>query len=197
MDDQHATLSVLAALLAESFADDPGMSYLCQSSHGGYKSRLTGWFLAMLRMHSANEQPIMSQIVSGEIVACAVLTLPGANLGVATLVRWLWDCARLGGLRSLWRTLRHVRRASQHHPAEPHFRLEFIAVAPSQQGKGYGRDLLMRIHERVDSSASSKCIWLETANADNVPFYERFGYVAATQLPIGNQAESVVMIRRA
>lgn len=195
MDEHTVDLLRLAALLADAFVDDPGMAYLCQHQRDGYEARLAGWFLAMLRLHVANRQPILSKVIDGEIAACAVLTMPEANLRAATLIRWTWDCTRLSGLYSLLRTLDHLRLASQHRPDEPHFRLEFIAVAPSHQGKGYGSELLRRIHELVDADTSADRIWLETANPDNEPFYVRFGYATIANLPIGSQAQTVIMLR--
>ena len=63
-----------------------------------------------------------------------------------------------------------------HHRDVPaaHWYVMVVGVAPEEQGKGIGRALLQPIIERADT-AGEPC-YLETAQPENVGFYERLGF---------------------
>ncbi|MCU0464094.1 MAG: GNAT family N-acetyltransferase [Anaerolineae bacterium] len=188
-------LDGLAALLADAFRDDPGMAYLCQSGRAGYNQRLRAWFGAMLRLQAANHQPIVTLSLGEELVGCAVMTAPNARLRFFSLIRWMVTVGWGLGLRGLWRTLAHIQRLAAYQPYAPHFRLEFIAVALRYQGKGYSRALLDDLHQRALAHPDSVGVWLETANATNVPLYQRFDYIVSAQTTIGGEVGAVIMFR--
>jgi GNAT superfamily N-acetyltransferase len=97
-------------------------------------------------MYRANQQPLLAIRGEHDLVACAILTATDANLKPMTLLRWLWNVSREAGVRSVWRTMAHMRHIEPYQPSAPHYRLEFIAVHPAHQGQGYGRLLLDEIH---------------------------------------------------
>lgn len=185
----------MVRLLTAAFASDPGMRYLCAHQNDGYELRLAAWFEAMVRLQQANGQPCFTATCAGEVILCAVLTSPNAVLKPPSLLRWMWDVTRSAGFNSLWRTLKHLRRISSYQPPTPHFRLEFIAVAPAHQGKGYARLMLEQIHTLAQASADAPDVWLETANPGNIPLYERFGYVTKAAFHMSDSAKVTIMVR--
>lgn len=176
----------IAAMFADAFKDDPGLQYLCQRQKSGYDQRLLGWFRAMLRLQVQNNQPVIVVKSGSEYVAAATLTAPQASLKFVSLLRWVVDM--LWGVRlvALWRTMAHIQHISSYQPAAPHFRLEFIGVLSSQQGKGIGRVLLAEVHRLSESHATAAGVWLETAKPANVQLYQRFGYAVTRHQPFGD-----------
>jgi ribosomal protein S18 acetylase RimI-like enzyme len=59
-------------------------------------------------------------------------------------------------------------------PDEPHFHLGPVAADAGQQGRGIGSALMRAFCERVDRDHA--LAYLETDKAENVGFYERFGF---------------------
>lgn len=62
---------------------------------------------------------------------------------------------------------------------EPHWYLAVIGVRPGQQGRGLGAALMAPVLSRAD--ADGVACYLETAEAGNVPFYEKRGFVTVRQ----------------
>ena len=60
------------------------------------------------------------------------------------------------------------------HPSEPHWYLEVLSVRPEHQRQGLGSRLVTPILERADRDGLA--CYLETADPDNVDFYQRFGF---------------------
>ena len=71
-------------------------------------------------------------------------------------------------------------------PKERHHYLVFIGVHPEAQGKGYGTQLLNEIHRIVDSDVHSVGIGLDTENAANIAYYQRFGYALTGEKTLGD-----------
>ncbi|HRE48603.1 MAG TPA: GNAT family N-acetyltransferase [Aggregatilineales bacterium] len=184
-------LNALTDVFVAAFTDDPGMGYLCQAERDGYPQRLRHWFRASLGLQIANQQPLFALTCEGQYVAGVALTVPNTTLRAMSVTRWLGTTWRGAGWRSVWRTIHHLQRLSNYQPTKPHFRLEFLAVNPSQQGKGYGRVLLEAIHHL----ASPMDIWLETTNPTNVPLYKRFGYVVTHRVNMGPAVDAIMMVR--
>ncbi|MET0495353.1 MAG: GNAT family N-acetyltransferase [Actinoplanes sp.] len=60
----------------------------------------------------------------------------------------------------------------KHHPVEPHWHLAFLAVHPSQQGRGLGSALMDSTHEDLRRTPA----YLEATNEENIRLYRRHGY---------------------
>lgn len=183
----------VATLFQRAFADDPGMRYICQNEQKGYEKRLLAWFLALLRMQVANQQPILGICEAGDYVACATLTFPQTKLKAMSLIKWVLTVLFQVGFVGLWRTMGHVGRISRYQPKTPHYRLEFIAVHADYQGKGYGRVMLDAIHQMAKSENSG--VWLETTNPTNVGLYKHVGYVVENRFMMADDVEAVIMFR--
>jgi Acetyltransferase (GNAT) family len=59
-------------------------------------------------------------------------------------------------------------------PDEPHFHLGPVAADAGKQGRGIGSVMMEAFYERVDRDHA--LAYLETDKAENVGFYERFGF---------------------
>jgi GNAT superfamily N-acetyltransferase len=79
-----------------------------------------------------------------------------------------------GILPALGRAGRWEELIRKHHPREPHWYLQTLAVEPGSQRSGYGSALMQPGLDRAD--AEGMPCYLETQRESNIPFYERYGF---------------------
>jgi GNAT superfamily N-acetyltransferase len=58
----------------------------------------------------------------------------------------------------------------------PHFYFNELAVAPKEQGNGYGKKMFKFVESECLKHPSAKGVWLDTPNPDNVKIYKHLGY---------------------
>lgn len=168
-------LSAAAAALARAFQDDPLQAYVFPDP-AERTARSPAHFEPLLRYG----------LLFGE-----VLTTEGEPLGAAV---WLppdaWEVtperAAAAGLDELPKVLgdeaaeRFFSALAMiepcHHRDVPssHWYLMVVGVSPEAKGQGLGRALIQPITDRADA-AGLPC-YLETAQPDNVAFYEHLGF---------------------
>jgi ribosomal protein S18 acetylase RimI-like enzyme len=88
-----------------------------------------------------------------------------------------------------------IEEMGRYHPSEPHWYLPFIAVVPSQQGRGLGAALLRR--GLAESDATRLPGYLESTNPRNRSLYERHGFEAIGEIRVGSCPPIVPMLRKA
>jgi len=75
-----------------------------------------------------------------------------------------------------------LEQMKQQHPEEPHWYLAVIGSDTSVRGKGYGQALMRSRLDRVDAEHAPA--YLESSKADNVPYYQRFGFEVTGEIVI-------------
>jgi ribosomal protein S18 acetylase RimI-like enzyme len=83
---------------------------------------------------------------------------------------------------------------ASHHPAEPHWYLPLIGVAPAQQGHGYGSLLLDHALARCDEDRLAA--YLEATTPRSVPLYRRHGFEVVAEVRVGSAPPVFPMVRR-
>jgi GNAT superfamily N-acetyltransferase len=66
--------------------------------------------------------------------------------------------------------------------AEPHFHLGPVAADADKQGQGIGTAMMQAFCDRVDRDGA--LAYLETDKAENVGFYEKFGFETMGEAPV-------------
>ena len=172
---RETEIQVAAAALSRAFHDDPLQIYTFPNP-ADRAALSPALFAAALRYG----------LLFGE-----VLTTAGGPVGAAV---WLgpdgWDITpekaaaagfdRLGGeigeeaAERFFSTL--AAGEPYHRDAVPpaHWYVMVVGIAPEAQGNGLGRALLQPMIDRADA-AGQPC-YLETANPENIAFYERLGF---------------------
>jgi ribosomal protein S18 acetylase RimI-like enzyme len=111
---------------------------------------------------------------------------PGLSFAMfrPTFLALCFQCFRRLPLSSFVFFLRFMQFTSKAKAKTPHYDLNWIAVAPTAQGSGVGRNLLQAIHQVVDLDQEVIGIVLDTENENNIAFYEKYGYriLATTSL---------------
>jgi len=88
-----------------------------------------------------------------------------------------------GPLRAVLRGI-DLKRMDQRHPAEPHFYLQLIGVAPEARCRGHASALLRRLLSLAGEA--KRPIYLETSSQENVAFYVRRGFNAIAETTLSD-----------
>ena len=123
---------------------------------------------------------ILGAFDSGTLVGVCAMVQPGRCQATAIeKLRILPALLAGGGLRSTARVAQWVSRWSRYDPKAAHWHLGPVAVDLHLQGKGIGSALLRQFSTQMDVEQSMA--YLETDEAENVPFYKRFGFEVMAQ----------------
>ena len=169
--------------LATAFAHDPITGFLLQAGPG-YRERVTQFFSLLMRARNALNMPVL--------VARDVAGVHGAAMGYTTV-----SPARPTDLADEWDRFEKVipgltdrmavydEIAARGKPPAPHYYLGVIGIDPASHGLGIGTQLLKSLCDVSASDPQSSRVYLETANASNVGFYERAGFVETGRGSLG------------
>jgi ribosomal protein S18 acetylase RimI-like enzyme len=182
-----ATLSDLnesVGCLAMAFARDPITGFLLQSGPG-YRDRVTQFFSLLMRARIALNMPVL--------VARDTSGIHGAAMGYATSrPEWPLDLAEewdrfekaIPGLTDRMAVYDEI--AAKCKPSAPHYYLGVIGIDPDFHGRGFGTQLLTAFCDLSVSDRLSSGVYLETAEASNVAFYERAGFAESGRGNLGD-----------
>lgn len=170
--------------LAAAFARDPITGFLLQASQG-YRERVTQFFSLLMRARIELRMPVF--------VARATHGIDGATMGNST-ARSDWPA----GLADEWarfekavpgltdRMAIYDEVAARFKPPFPHYYLGVIGANPALHGSGIGTQLLKAFCEVSASDPLSSGVYLETAQASNLKFYERAGFAETGRGNLGD-----------
>jgi len=176
-------LNEAVGCLAVAFAQDPITGFLLQAG-SGYRDRVTQFFSLLMRARIALKMPVL--------VARGTAAIHGAAMGYATVPpAWPTDLAEewdrfeeaTPGLTD--RMAIYDEIAAMFKPPAPHYYLGVIGIDPNLHGRGFGTQLLKAFCDLSARDRLSDGVYLETAQASNVAFYERAGFVETGRGNIG------------
>lgn len=164
----------MAASLAQCFDDDPFYDWVLPS--GSRRAPATIGFFRLLLSQLAGD--LEATYTTTDLSGSAVWLAPGKHqLSWWRQLRLIPSFVHVVGLGRIPRGLGLIAHMDQLHTQlmpEPHYTLSLIGVVPAQQRRGVGRQLLQPILQRCDEERLPA--YVDTAKADNVPFYERLGF---------------------
>ena len=179
-------------VLAEAFRDDPVWSRVFVEDYQHIK-RIGGWFEGAVRYCMkygevyAPSQKLegVVNIIASEFSDLNMWRMLRSGSIKASLRMGLSLSIHAARMRAVFLPLEADRRA--HMQGRPYLYIMTLGVDPSEQGKGYGSQLI----EAAISLAKEKDqpIYLETETKQNVAMYERHGFkvVKKITLPMINQ----------
>jgi ribosomal protein S18 acetylase RimI-like enzyme len=158
-----------AEVITDAFADDPFWTWLFPPD----KRRLI--VRSWVRQLRVVYVPKGHSYVSDGLEGAALWAPPsGWQTGMLAQLRLAPLYVRLLGPQRLRDATRGFAAIERGHPDEPHWYLSVLAVSPAAQRSGIGRSLVEPMLERADREHVATS--LETFKAENVPYYERYGF---------------------
>jgi GNAT superfamily N-acetyltransferase len=129
--------------------------------------------------------------ITTDFLGAALWLPPGVYPDSEGLERVSRESVRAAHLDDLLATFDAMGRC---HPDGPHWYLPLIGVDPNAQNRGLGSALMRHVLAHVDEKGS--VAYLESANARNVPLYERFGFKVLRDIRIGAAPTVWPMVRQ-
>lgn len=170
-------VAVLAPVLARAFDQDPFINWLVLQDERR-QMRMERTFEVMLQRLSSG---LNETYTNPELEGAAIWKRPGEFklplMLQLSLLPTFAEGTGWGRLPSLLGLLQHLEGQHDRIVPEPHFYLLALGVEPERQGRGLGGRLLAPVLARCDEEG--KRAYLETARADNLPFYTRHGFEVA------------------
>lgn len=168
-------IDALAQTLSHAFHDDPLTNWILPSGRAHRASSLR--YHRLLLGQLSNDLELTYTIP--ELDGVAVWLPPGKQQlsprRQAELVpRFTLAIGPLRIPRGL-RLIAHMDALHARFAPEPHYTLSVLGVVPERQGRGLGAALLAPMLARIDDERLG--VYLETAKAENVAFYEKHGFV--------------------
>ena len=176
---QHAS-EAAAHVLAQAFADDPGMAHIVDPGPADTRmeriTRLCRYFVRYTRRIGK----VVLVMEGAEVKGVSCLLSPASMpLGlIAELAAGGWKLPYQLGLRSCLKAMSVSAALAKGHRhtmhSQPHWYLFQMAVAPNAQRQGVGRMLLDDLRTRADRDRVP--VYLETFAQANVAYYEAHGF---------------------
>ena len=192
----------VVSVLSDAFQDYPVMRHVlgpdAPGSGAPYKVRLHRLVQLFVSGRAYRDEPMMGvRDDSGALVAAAVMSLPQSSNprpAFIALREAVW--AELGADARL-RYDTYMQAANFFATRPPHHHLNMIGVRRAQQRLGLARELLEAVHRLANGDPQSAGVSLTTERAENVPFYERFGYKVVGHARVGPDLETWGLFRDA
>ena len=165
------------ALMAGVFAADPWYVALFGRDAPDAERRRREFMAFLFDLSLWTGSELMGLWHADRLMGAYILDVPDVRV-------WAWPRVALraltGPIGLSWRNAGLIRRYLGHtRSAVPNGRTHYLAligVAATARGQGLGRRLLERLLTRVDRDGTTGGIGLDTENAANLGFYERFGF---------------------
>jgi GNAT superfamily N-acetyltransferase len=175
---EASEVSALSAAMADGFMGEAVTGWLLPQRRRR-RARLRRLFTvemeALVLPHSGVVFTADQDVAGQDLVGgCVVLPpdqwqMPKAVNG-RTALRWLSVYGR-----SLTRAIRAQRAMEEHHPAQEHYYLRWVAVRPEVRDQGLGRALMQPALDRCDHEGASA--YIEASSERSAALYERLGFV--------------------
>jgi len=181
---RKADVTELSHALGRAFYDDP-VSVWIMPDDKARAAHLRKFFATVTRHHHLAGGGVEVASDGSAIGAAALWDPPGRWKQSAREQLMMLPSFILGfGPRlSLGRKLGDLfARMKQEHPDEPHWYLAVLGSDTVVRGKGYGQALMRSRLDRVDAEHAPA--YLESSKAENVPYYERFGFEVSSEIVI-------------
>ena len=166
--------AALIETLAQAFQTDPALSWILPDA--AHRARaLRSLFRTLV---PADMRAGIALRATGD-EAAALWRAPGqAHSGAMEFLRTVVPLVATFRT-ALPRGLKVQSGIDAHRPQGRFWYLHYVGVRPQHQGKGHGGRII-RAQTAIADAQALPC-WLETATAENVPLYERLGFVTQVE----------------
>ena len=172
---QRAQLTEASEALSRAFHNDPLQQYVLPDNQD--RRRLSPLHFQPILEYGLQFGEVL--VTDGSVKGVAVWLPPGstevsedraASAGLDRVAETIGEAAAA----RFFSTLEYLDPFHVSDAPEPHWYTMVVGVDPSAQGQGLGRALLQPVLDRAQ--ASGHPCYLETAQPENVPFYQHLGF---------------------
>jgi ribosomal protein S18 acetylase RimI-like enzyme len=186
---QKADIPQVAEALGKAFATNPAILAI----YGDKTTAARRWQDTLKNMFKYLPGNVFISELDGRVVGgMRIVEWPACQAQSLKMILSMLGAA--GGLGPLMRAMKMQSAWKKHDPKKPHWHLAPLGVAPDFQGKGIGSQMVKFYCDIIDRDKTEA--YHETDRAENVPFYERFGFKVVGE-EIVNGAKNWYMLRPA
>jgi GNAT superfamily N-acetyltransferase len=191
LDPRHA--DELVDVLAAAFRGYPVMRFVLGDDDPERLRTLVRLFV-MARV--LRDEPLLGVRDRGVLVAAATTSFPSEQPHPPAFLELRAELWRVLGkdAESRYDAYGEATRA---FPFDcPHVHLNMVGVRPEERGRGLARRLIDEVQAISRGRAGSQGVTLTTEDPENVPFYERLGFVVVGRVRVAPELESWGFLRR-
>lgn len=161
-------------LLDQAFAGDPSLAWQLCAERADFAARRRAYLASYLHFHRRNDLPTLAAWQGERLLGLSYFSLGDATPASASLAELGQAIRRQCGEECLARLDRLLEAFERQLPGPCWARIEFLAVAPGQRGRGIGGALLAQTlaHCRQHGCPG---VALETGEPRNLALYRRHG----------------------
>ncbi len=190
-----ADLEPMAQVLAQSFEEDPLVSFILPNASTRVKT-VAKFFRAMGRL---NIRAGNAFGIGKPLQGAAMWIFPGKPEASATpkdLLTFLplLFSSYIVGAQKARAVFDRIEANHKNHASGPHYYLDNLGVLASARGKGLSSKLIRPFLERADSQ--KVVAYTDTVTKSNVPLYEHFGFDLVDENPVNGTGITVYALKR-
>jgi ribosomal protein S18 acetylase RimI-like enzyme len=170
-------------LLDQTLAGDPTLGWYLFAERPGFAQRRRAYLRAYQRFHRANDMPMLAAWQANQLVGACYFSLSDPHASARSLQTIGQSMRQHCGADCLARLDHLLDAFDQHLNHAGSARIEFIAVAPEQQGRGIGSLLLSQTLDQLRHHGCQR-VALETAEPRNLALYQRHGFTQTGHLTL-------------
>lgn len=182
MRPAHCTdIAGVRKTIAEAFATDPLLLWIFDDPQHRHEMS-AAWLGLFVEAYVASGRVDIVE-VAGEVVAAALWRPPDQQVAMPEAPTVLGLLAAFIGTERGTHVAAGMKEFARVRPAAPFVYLHFLAVAPTEQHRGLGREVIRPCLTTADTLGVG--VALETTNSANLGFYESFGFKLTEEFSLG------------
>ena len=190
----------VVSVLSDAFHDYPVMRSVVGADTprvgAPYNVRLHRLVQLFVSARAYRNEPLMGlRDEKGALTGAAVMSLPASPVPAPAFIALRESVWAELGADARARYDAYVTAAQFFTSMPPHHHLNMIGVRRANQHRGIARELLAAVHDLAHADARSTGVSLTTERAENLPFYERFGYKVVGHTRVSNELETWGLFR--
>ncbi|QLE84857.1 MULTISPECIES: GNAT family N-acetyltransferase [Shewanella] len=189
-------LRVAASILYNAYHDDP---LFVDVMHSGdqvqYEKKLRGAIREELNSLWQQEQVLIGLFDGERLIGVACIATEQLPLGEARLWNWRLKMLVSAGWQTTQALMNKERSILEHLPSAHSGVLQFIAINPIEQGKGYGNRLVQAVISWSEEQPELAGIGVFAANDNHAKLFSRHDFAQLERLTIGNVEGDLLFYR--
>ncbi|MEH6733415.1 MAG: GNAT family N-acetyltransferase [Shewanella sp.] len=191
-------LRVAASILYNAYHDDPYfIEILGQDDNQQYEQKLRAAIREELNELWQQEQPLIGLFDGDRLIGVACVITQQVPLGEGRYWHWRFKMMLGTGWKSTQGLMQKETCILEHLPSQKCGVLQFIALSPNEQQKGYGAKLIQAVLSWCDEQPGLDGIGVFVSNSSHHQAFVKQEFVSIATVSIGNIEGEILFYSKA